>query len=224
MKKVAFALVTLVLLSCSGSSQGDGPAREPALTGEMIAFLLSQKPPEIDEGLFLYRNATTRAVVEQFYTAVTSDATVTGAILAAAAANDIPLPLAFSVAWVESHYRVRAVNHNVGSLDRGLFQLNSRSFPRLREEEFFNPVVNAHHGLAHLRFCLAEGQNEVVALAMYNAGAQRVRKGTPYSTLHYVARALEYRQGLEESFEELLQNTGRIAQRASSPASAAGDS
>jgi soluble lytic murein transglycosylase-like protein len=217
MKKVAFVLITLILISCSQSGQSGLSTEGPAITGEMIAFLLSEKPPNIDTGLFLYRNPTTRPVVERFYAGVTSDAVVAKAILAAAEANDIPLPLAFSLAWVESEYRIRAVNRNAGSLDRGLFQLNSRSFPQLKEEEFFNPATNAWHGLAHLRFCLKEGENEVVALAMYNAGAQQVRRGTPYTTLNYVARTLEYRQGIEVSFQALIQDSGKIANLGAAP-------
>lgn len=211
MKKVLILLVSLILLSCSGIRHGEDPLEGPRITGEMIAFLLSEKPEGFDDGLFLYRNPTTRPVVERFYAAVTADRVVAQAILAAADANDIPLPLAFSVAWAESEYRIRAVNRNSASLDRGLFQLNSRSFPQLREEDFFNPAVNARHGLAHLRYCLQEGSNEVVALAMYNAGAQRVRRGTPYTTLHYVARALDYRRGLEDSFQALIEHGSRVA-------------
>lgn len=219
MKNVSLALFVLTLLSCRVGDQGflAGRTGNPDVTAEMISFLLSEKPEGADEGLFLYRNPTTRFVVEDFYAGVTADRGVTHAILTAAEVNDIPLPLAFSVAWVESEYRVRAVNHNARSLDRGLFQLNSRTFPYLQEEEFFNPLINARHGLSHLRFCLKEGQNEVVALAMYNAGTQRVRSGTPYTTLHYVARALAYRQELEESFGLLIQQWGRLAESGGRP-------
>jgi len=218
MKNVVFLLIPLVLLSCTGSQGGiSDRGHNAAITTEMIAFLLSAKPDGTDEGLYLYRNPTTRFVVERFYAGVTADLGVTQAILAAAEANDIPLPLAFSLAWVESEYRVRAVNHNPRSLDRGLFQLNSRSFPHLKEEDFFNPVTNARLGLSHLRFCLREGQNEVVALAMYNAGTQRVRTGTPYTTLHYVARTLEYRRELEQSFDSLIQDWGRVARLEARP-------
>ncbi|UKI53636.1 MAG: transglycosylase SLT domain-containing protein [Treponema sp.] len=61
------------------------------------------------------------------------------AILEEAEKNDIPLSLAFALAYTESHYNVNAVNKNRNSsIDRGLFQLNNRSFPQLKEEDFFN--------------------------------------------------------------------------------------
>jgi len=102
-------------------------------------------------------------------------------------------------------------------VDRGLFQLNSRTFAFLSEEQLYTPEINARYGLSHLRFCLDEGETELVALAMYNAGATRVRRGTPYSTLNHVAKIMEYRADLEGSFQEMLTDPGRIA-AAMSPA------
>jgi soluble lytic murein transglycosylase-like protein len=87
-------------------------------------------------------------------------------------------------------------------VDRGLFQLNSASFPKLGVEDFFNPRTNALYGTAHLAYCLEQGGNEVAALAVYNAGYGRVNKtGTPRSTLDYIYRALNYRSNLEALFE-----------------------
>lgn len=106
---------------------------------------------------------------------------------------------------------MRAFNRNPQSVDRGLYQLNSRTFPNVKLDDFYDPQVNARLGLKHLRFCLNQGQNELVALAIYNAGAHKVRKGTPYSTLHHIARILEYRQKLEQDFTDaLLQNPGLV--------------
>jgi soluble lytic murein transglycosylase-like protein len=166
----------------------------------------------VDQGLYLYRNELTRPLVENFYNRETADVEITAAILAAADRNDISLPLAFSLAWVESSYRVRALNYNSNSVDRGLFQLNSRTFPNLKEEQFFNPQTNAEHGLAHFRYCIDVGKNEVVALAMYNAGVNGVRQGTPYSTLHFVAKILDNERKILESFEQMLTDNGEIAE------------
>jgi len=211
MKKVIYTLITIVFLSCSGSTPNYVEEYPNILTPETISFLLSEKPEDIDPGLYLYRNKLTRSIVENFYTQVTADWEITQAILAAADTNDISLPLAFSLAWVESSYRVKALNRNSNSVDRGLFQLNSRTFPNLKEEHFYDPSINAQHGLAYFRYCLETGKNEVVALAMYNAGITRVRRGTPYSTLHYIARILDNERQLLESFEHLLTDKGEIA-------------
>jgi soluble lytic murein transglycosylase-like protein len=88
------------------------------------------------------------------------------------------------------------------SVDRGLFQLNDGSFPKLTETDFFNPRVNAYYGMAHLRWCLDFGGSEVAGLAMYNAGVNRVNGGTtPRQTLDHVARIMEFRKGIEALFQ-----------------------
>jgi soluble lytic murein transglycosylase-like protein len=219
MKNVVYSLLTMILLSCSGSVHNGEAPYPDILTPETIAFLLSEKPDELDSGLFLYRNELTRPLVERFYTRVTANVAITDAILKAADSNDISLPLAFSLAWVESSYRVRALNYNAGSVDRGLYQLNSRTFPNLKEEQFFNPQTNADQGLAYLRYCIEVGRNEVVALAMYNAGVDRVRRGTPYSTLRHVAKILDNERKLVESFEQMLVDKGEIAEVLVNPSS-----
>lgn len=160
----------------------------------------SQKP---DAGLELYRSVHSRAAVEWFYTSVTGSRDVACAVLEAADRNDIPLSLAFSLAYTESRYKVNAVNKNRNaSIDRGLFQLNNRSFPALVEGDFFDPYVSAKYGMSHLRHCLDTAGNEVSALAMYNAGTNRVRNdATPQVTLNYVSNIISYRQGLDELFD-----------------------
>ncbi len=211
MKNVVYSFITVIFLSCSGSvHKGEAPYPD-ILTPETISFLLSEKPEEMDPGLYLYRIKLTRPLVESFYTRVTANVQITDAILEAADNYDISLPLAFSLAWAESSFQVRALNYNSHSVDRGLFQLNSRTFPDLKEEQFYDPRTNADYGLAHFRYCIEIGRDELVALAMYNAGVNRVHRGTPYSTLHYVAKILDNERKLLESFEQMLSDNGEIA-------------
>lgn len=157
---------------------------------------------QLDVGLELYRALPTRTAVEWFYTNVTGDMDVALAILREADKNNIPLSLAFSLAYTESRYKPRALNKNTNaSIDRGVFQLNNKSFPALVEADFFDPYVSAKYGLSHLRFCLDTAGNEVSALAMYNAGTNRVRNnGTPQTTLNYISKIQTYRQGLDNLF------------------------
>lgn len=158
--------------------------------------------PEDDEGLALYRQPQSRPAVEWFYTHVTSSREVALAILENADKNDIPLSLAFSLAYVESRFKSNAVNSNTNhTIDRGLFQLNSASFPKLTEDEFFDPKVSAKYGMSHLRYCMDIAGNEITALAMYNAGTSRVKQNkTPQHTLNYVAKISNYRVHLESKF------------------------
>ena len=168
---------------------------------------LSDKPAAVrhgDEGLTLYRQPYYRLAVEDFYISETNNRDITLAILEFADKNDIPLSLAFSLAYTESRYNIRAVNYNTNSsIDRGLFQLNDRSFPHLGEKDFFNPAVSARYGMAHLRFCLNIAGNIIPALAMYNAGANRVRaNSTPQSTLNYIGNIMTHKQMIDKRFAE----------------------
>ncbi len=156
-------------------------------------------------GLTLYRNPTTRMSVVEFYTRLTGNPEVSDAVLRNADKNDIPLALAFALAWGESRYNPRAVNKNMITIDRGLFQLNSKTFPHLSPAEYFSPKTNAEYGLSHFRWCLQEGKNEIVAIAIYNAGKGRVEKGgTPRSTLDHINNIIDYRAKLEENFLEWM--------------------
>ena len=157
-----------------------------------------------DPGLTLYRQSFSRGSVEKFYTCITRDKDVALAILSEADNNDIPLSLAFALAYTESRYNPKAVNSNVNtSIDRGLFQLNSNSFPDLTEADFYDPYISAKYGMSHLKFCLGSAGNEVSALAMYNAGTGRVRSNkTPQSTLNYVGKIMTYQKMLESLFAD----------------------
>ncbi len=176
---------------------------DPELGKAMQAAIL-EHARQNDMGLQMYRSGVgNRTAVTWFYTQVTGDADVALAILENADSFDIPISLAFALAWVESRYKSDAVNRNSNSsVDRGLYQLNSNSFPQLTVEEFFRVDVSARYGLSHLRFCLDSAGNEIAALAMYNAGTSRVRKnGTPQTTLNYVSSIMEYKDGLDMLFE-----------------------
>lgn len=178
---------------------------EAALAADMQKAVISHSELD-DAGLTLYRDLATRTKVIWFYNQITGNPDVTEAILYYADHNDIPLSLAFSLAWTESKYNWKAQNTNKNqSVDRGLFQLNSKSFPALSEADFFNPYVSARNGLSHLRFCLDTAGNEIAALAMYNAGTTRVRNnGTPQSTLNYVSKIMDYQKGLDDLFAEQI--------------------
>jgi hypothetical protein len=165
-----------------------------------------------DPILAAYRNEIQQQWVISFFTGVlkpagsvygTAREEMAAAILSNAAAFDISPSLAFALCWAESQFNPMAVNkaNRDGSIDRGLFQLNNRSFPKLKEADFFNPSVNAYYGMAHLRWCLDTGGSVVAGLAMYNAGTNRVKAdGTPKRTLDYISYILEFQRKIEDTF------------------------
>jgi hypothetical protein len=216
------ALNICALVSLRGFPVFREPLSPPLLAVEEPEALL----PELFEGLspaFLqepepaqdmiseyYRDPLSRDLVIDFFSRITGSREIAETILAASETHKVPPGLAFAVAWEESRYRPRAINtrNRNGSIDRGLFQLNSRSFPKLSETDFFDPRTNTWHGIAHLRWCLDTGGSEVVALAMYNAGAVRVNaSGTPKATLEYAGRVLGSCRKINSFFEA---ETGRL--------------
>jgi len=155
--------------------------------------------------LALYRVEVTRQAVVDYFVARTGSEITALPILYYADRLDISLTLAFSLVWGESRYTTAAVNRNRSSVDRGLFQLNSLTFQHLTESDFFNPEVNTFHGLKFLEFCLAYGEDDAQALAIYNAGLTRVVRGeTPASTLRYVDGILAYQERLRADFRSFI--------------------
>jgi hypothetical protein len=167
-----------------------------------------------DPSLHLYRDKATREAVEFFFTELAGSERVARPILHYADQYDVSFFLAFSVAFIESEFNPRAINRNPYSVDRGVFQLNSNSFPGLGEKEFFDPVTNAKYGISHLKLCLEEGKNPIVAVAIYNAGKRRVTQiGTPVVTLEYIGKYVDYRRKLEDSFRDYMRDVLRAPVR-----------
>jgi soluble lytic murein transglycosylase-like protein len=157
-----------------------------------------------DRILKYYRDTASRFDVLAFFSALVQSEEIARSILDSADRFDISPSLAFALCWGESRFNPLAVNrtNRNRTIDRGLFQLNDESFPNLKEADFFDPGINAHYGMAHLRWCLDFGGTEVAGLAMYNAGTNRVNKGgAPRNTLDYVSRILEFQRGIESLFQ-----------------------
>ena len=176
---------------------------ESPVTAAEIQFFAQPRPQSSDHILGLYRQPQAQGYVIDFFTEICPNLDIAEAVLANADRFNIAPALAFSLGWEESRLDPLAVNtqNRDGSIDRGLFQLNNRSFPRLDLQSFFSPAVNAYYAMGHLRYCLDTGGTEIAALAMYNAGAGRVRNtGTPKTTLDYISRILENRRELESRF------------------------
>ena len=180
-------------------------AEENFVEAELTYFFAQVGAERRDLILELFRDPEAQGRVIGFFAEICASPEIAEVILVNAESYNISPALAAALAWEESRLNPRAVNtkNQDESIDRGLFQLNNRSFPRLEIQSFFNPKVNAKHGMSHLRYCLDAGGSEIAALAMYNAGANRVRhSGTPKSTLDYVNRIMENRRNIEDLFRE----------------------
>lgn len=210
---VALALVTAMIFtgiagSCSGPGSAD--AYSPDISSEVLklaAFDESDLDSHIDDKAktdsiaAFYHDPRTRDDVVRFFTGMTSSRAIALAILDNATSQKVPVGLAFALAYEESEFNPKAVGRNADSVDSGLFQLNSKTFPELAGDKAFDPRLNAQEGLKYLREALEHAGNEVAALAMYNAGRTRVARGsTPRKTLDYISRVLMYEKNIYTLF------------------------
>ena len=157
-----------------------------------------------DPVLRAWNDTECREFVISFFEKITGSEELASTILINAAHFNVAPSLVFSLCREESRFNARAVNkaNSNHTIDRGLFQLNSASFP-LTEEEFFDPAINTYYGVSHLKYCLDAAGTEVAGLAMYNAGASRVKSGgTPKMTLDYISRIMKYQRYIEDHFAE----------------------
>lgn len=158
--------------------------------------------PRTDHVVTYYQNPDTRSQTLAFFEMITGDYGIATAILKESISQGVQPTLAFALAYQESDFNPRAFNRNADSVDRGVFQLNSKSFPKLSVEDFYDIHTNIRLGVAHLAFCLQQGGNDVAALAVYNAGLTRVSKGgTPKMTLDYIYKITGNRDRLDALFE-----------------------
>ena len=149
-----------------------------------------------------YKEFETREAVLAFFSEITKSEIIATKILDQSIESKVPPALAFALAFEESCYNPKACNFNADSVDRGLFQLNSKAFPGKSPEYLFDISNNIKDGLNVLSKYLEQGGNEIVALAMYNSGYSRVsRDGTPKRTLGYIYNIISYRSRLEALFE-----------------------
>jgi hypothetical protein len=212
---VAFALSCFLLFSCSkptnGSVLGSSLNEISSLNEKELAGYLESLDRR-DPIAPYYQDPATKDATLEFFSSLTRSENVARVILDNAEKCGVRPSLAFALALEESDFRVDAINRNGDSIDRGLFQLNSKSYPGLSIQDFYDPATNARYGISHLRGCLSEAGNEVAALAMYNAGNGRVARGaTPKTTLNYISRILAYEDNISSLFAAKVMASPRSA-------------
>jgi hypothetical protein len=148
-----------------------------------------------------------------FYTQFTGNTQVTAIILEMALVLEIPINLAFSLAWKESRFDYKAISppNRGGSRDWGLFQLNDRGRSEWTREQFFNLRRNAYSGLYYLKHCIETMGDIRMGLAAYNAGVYGVKaRGVPRSTRRYIEAIFEYEAALDQAFADWIGGNQRM--------------
>jgi len=227
--RIVFILLSVILLGCSTTTPvverpelGDYSAehrlsrksmstpfelpvkgKDPAMRGLTIEISELDLGNDTAPALTLYRHPATRNAVIDFFVKLTGSEEVALTCLYYADKYKINPFLIFSLIYNESGFSPTSTSANPGSVDRGLFQLNSLSFPQLQLDDFFNIDTNTRHGIQHLQWCLgAAKSNEELALAIYNAGAGRMATGSmPESTRAYIRNIKAYKDALTHRFK-----------------------
>lgn len=141
--------------------------------------------------------------VLSFYDSLTGNRKITLAILQNAKEWEISINFAFALAKKESEFNPRRKNYNEwnDSWDRGLFQLNNKSFT-LSEEEYFNPDINSHKGLQYFHQQFLTFNDNYLAMLAYNWGPNRVKAGKtpPQKVVNYIEDIKSYEKEYNDLF------------------------
>lgn len=168
------------------------------LTNSSSLTPVQRQPATKDALLALYRDEHLRPLVVEYYAKLTEDRAVALAILETCDELEIDPSLGFALAWNESRFNPRAVNHNSTTIDRGLFQLNSRTFARIDRKTVYDPKSNAVLGLTYFKRAYDKLGSEEKALGYYNAGIGMLTDRTlPKRTQAYIKRILEDRNRID---------------------------
>lgn len=138
-----------------------------------------------------------------FYRDLTGNREVAEAILNNALEKEVPVNLAFSLAFMESSFNPDAVNESNrnNTIDRGLFQLNSGTFSN--NTDWFDPEESSRLGLDYLRTKKKQYTSWESAIVLYNAG---VESNLSNRSLRYLSRILQKERHLDERFNSFRRN------------------
>lgn len=139
-----------------------------------------------------------------FYQNLTGSKEVAESILDTSLEKDVPVNIAFALAFVESSFNPEAENSNSSNntVDRGLFQLNSATF-RGQSIDWNNPYESANHGLNYLNTKKDNYGSWESAIIMYNAG---VEGNLSNRYLRYLSRILSVEREFDERFNTFRRN------------------
>jgi soluble lytic murein transglycosylase-like protein len=214
-RTLIFVFVILAALSLTAFALASLAINPESEDSSFTYFLELYKPSTVKSEKFytreeintLINKQADRANLIKFYTQYTGDWTITKTILDHAVEYNIPINLAFSLAYVESKFNPRAFNRNGShSVDRGLFQLNNAHRQSWKVEDYYDINKNTEEGLSYLYYCIAIAENDITrALAAYNGGPKMVKiANIPVRVQNYIDEILRYEDCLNQSFNNFI--------------------
>lgn len=197
------------------------PEPSPAVSVAAINDSVSEEfdPYQTDQDVYNseveYTKALEQDAERRFYTnLVRGNERVVEAVYTYA--TDLNKDLVFALLLGESDGKPDAFNKNIDpetglvvSIDRGLFQLNSLSYPNLTAEEAYQIETNAKYGIAHIRGALHHRKGNVrKALWDYNAGENRCSSNAaPAKTLRYANEVIANTKAIKQEREAYIKDS-----------------
>lgn len=149
----------------------------------------------------------TRTQAISFYSQFTNNFMIASSILDASLELQVPVHLAFSIAWAESRFTPHAHNMNRnGTADHGLFQLNDSYRQSWSRQDLYDIQKNSIEGVQYLYECITYFDNIVKGVEAYNAGLTRaINNDIPESTKRYAIYVIDYESKLDAAFNEYIE-------------------
>ncbi len=167
---------------------------------QVRTYLNSERPISA-----LYEEPLIQDDVYNFLVETVGSQKITETILFFIEKEHLPIETVFALVFTESNFNPNASNSNSTSQDFGLFQLNSRTFRHLTQEELFDLETNVMLGTQYLKYAYSLMNNTDKALAVYNAGPSRPLRGIiPLTTQNYIKKINRYTTILIQKFSQYM--------------------
>lgn len=172
------------------------------------AMAKSISPNEL-ENVHVEKLQSPEDIKQSYYTGVIENEDIAKLAIKYSEKEGIDTSLLVALMKTESNFNPNAINYNYnGSVDRGICQLNSKTFAGLSKDDFYDPETNIKTAASFLHWCLENTDyNLVRALACYNAGWGNVtNENVGDLTLNYIQKITTYKKSFEDELELLMLN------------------
>lgn len=152
------------------------------------------------------KRQSTEDIKQNYYSGIIESEDIARLAIEYSEKEGIETSLLVALMKTESNFNPNAINYNYnGSVDRGICQLNSKTFPHLSKQDFYDPETNIKVAASFLHWCLENtNYNLVRALACYNAGWGNVtNENVGDLTLNYIQKITTYKKSFEDELELL---------------------
>lgn len=203
---ITLILIIVIIGFFSGVVLSAASLYQPDTIRTSYFSVIRSDPSVLSDAEYIEREIRQEAIISYYTEIVGCKEIVTSVLAAAREYNIYNIDILFALMWKESQFSSTAINRNSGSIDRGLFQLNSTAYAKYPEEQFFNIEWNIRTGVRHYATELAAANGDyLTALYAYNAGRSR-RENPPPRTIAYATDILQTAERYASEKDEYIQH------------------